>query len=94
MSVNEHSAPNAFQVSLKWQGNYDIADFDLQRFGKVLSVQDETPNTGWLIIERPFRVPATHRFPGWAINESIQPLSPGDTIPLRPDLEPGLSFGK
>jgi hypothetical protein len=87
LSVNANTAPNTFRVSLQRQGNYDISDFDLQRFGKVLRIQDETQNIGWVIIERPFRVPATYTLPGWAINESTHPLSSGDTIPLRPDLE-------
>ena len=94
LSVNEYSAPNSFQVSLKWQGNYDISDFDLQRFGKVLQIQDETPNSGWAIIEQPFRVPIAHGIPGWATVKSTDPLKPGDTIPLRPDLELGPNFGK
>jgi hypothetical protein len=94
LSVNERTAPNTFQVSLKWQGNYDISDFYFQRFGKVLRIQDETPNSGWAIVERPFRVPIAHRIPGWATVKSTDPLKPGDTIPLRPDLELGPNFGK
>ena len=87
LSVNADAAPNSFRVTLKWQGNYDISDFDLQRFGKVLRIQDETQNTGWAIIERPFRVPVAHTIPGWATVESTDLLKPGDAIPLRPDLE-------
>jgi hypothetical protein len=88
LSVNPDAAANTFRVSLQWQGNYDIADFDLQRFGKVRRIQDETPNTGWAIIEHPFRVPIGYGLPGVAaINESTFSLSPGETIPLRPDLE-------
>ena len=83
LSVNADVSPNTFRVSLKWQGNHNIADFDLERFGKVLSLQDETENTGWAIIERPFRALIAHTLPGWAINESMCPLNPGDTIPLR-----------
>jgi len=90
LSVNADAAPNSFRVSLQWQGNYDISDFDLQRFGKVLRIQDETPSTGWAIIERPFRVPIAHSIPGWATVKSIDPLKPGDSIPLRPDLESAL----
>ena len=36
LSVNADAAPNTFRVDLKWQGNFDIADFDLQGLGKVL----------------------------------------------------------
>ena len=63
------------------------SDFDLQCFGKVLQIQDETENTGWAIIERPFHARIAHTLPGWAIHESMRPLTPGDTIPLRRDLE-------
>jgi len=94
LSVDTNTAPNTFRVSLQWSGNYDISDFDLQRFGKVLSVQDETQNTGWAIIERPFRVHPAYALPGWVINEPTPALSPGDAIPLRPDLEFGLRRSK
>ena len=87
LSVNADVSSNTLRVSLKWQGNHDIADFDLERFGKVLRVQDETENTGWAIIERPFRAVIAGTFPGWAINESMRPLNPGDTVPLRRDRE-------
>ena len=87
LSVNTGASPNTFRVSLKWQGNHDIADFDLERFGKVLSFQDETENTGWAVIERPFGTVIAHAVPGWAINGSICPLNPGDTVPLRGDRE-------
>lgn len=90
LSVNADTAPNTFRVSLQWQGNFEIWDFDLQRFGKVLQIQDETANSGWVVIERSFRVPVAHALPGSALAESTPPLSPGDTIPLRPDLEPRL----
>ncbi|MBV8275548.1 MAG: hypothetical protein JO170_09870 [Verrucomicrobia bacterium] len=87
LSVNADVAPNTVHVSLQWQGDHDITDFDLQSFGKVLRFQDETENTGWAIIERPFHARIAHAVPGWAIHESMTPLSAGDTIPLRRDLE-------
>ena len=87
LSVNADASPNTFRVSLKWQGNHDIADFDLERFGKVLSLQDETANTGWAIVERPFRAVIAHTLPGWAIHESVCPLNPGDSVPLRRNRE-------
>jgi hypothetical protein len=87
LSVDAEAAPNSFRVSLKWQGTHDISDFDLQRLGKVLKIQDETENTGWAIIERPFRATIAPTYPGWAINESICEMIPGDTIPLRKDLQ-------
>ena len=68
LSVGANTAPNTLRVSLQWHGNYDISDFDLQQFGKVLSIQDETQNTGWAIIERPFCVHPAYALPGWAGN--------------------------
>ena len=75
VSVNANPAPNAFRVSLQWHGNHDISDFDLQQFGNVLRIQDETQHTGWAIIERPFRVHPAYALPGWAINEAATPRS-------------------
>jgi hypothetical protein len=87
LSVDADVAPDTLRVSLKWQGDHDISDFDLQRLGKVLRIQDETENTGWAIIERRFHPRIAHPVPGWAISESVFPLAAGDTIPLRPDLK-------
>ena len=87
LSVEADVAPDTLRVSLQWQGDHDISDFDLQRFGKVLQIQDETEHTGWAIIERRFHARIAHTLPGWALHESMHPLSAGGTIPLRPDLE-------
>ena len=87
LSVDADVASDTLRVSLRWQGDHDIADFDLQRFGKVLQIQDETEHTGWAIIERRFHARIAHPLPGWALHESMRPLRAGDTIPLRPDLE-------
>jgi hypothetical protein len=89
VSVNADADPNTFRISLRWQGSHDISDFDLQQLGEVLRIQDETENTGWAIIKRPFRVPVAHSIPGWATAESTHPLNSGDTIPLRLDLQNG-----
>ena len=51
LSVEADVAPDTLRVSLQWQGDHDISDFDLQRFGEVLQIQDETENTGWAIHE-------------------------------------------
>ena len=87
LSVNADVAPNTLRVSLQWEGDHDISDFELQRFGSVLRIQDETENTGWAIIERPFHARIAHPVPGWAMHESICPLTAGDILPLRQDLE-------
>ena len=87
LSVDADVAPDTVRVSLQWQGDHDISDFDLQRFGKVLQIQDETEHTGWAIIERRFHARIGHTLPGWALHESTSPLNAGGTIPLRPDLQ-------
>lgn len=68
LSIEADVAPNTLRVSLQWQGDHDVSDFDLQRFGKVLRIQDETENTGWAIIERRFDPRIAHPLPGWAIH--------------------------
>ena len=83
LTVDEDVAPNTIRVSLRWQGNHDIADFDLQRYGRVLSVQNETEYTGWAIIERSFRAAFSLLVPGWAISRSVRHLKPGDSVPLH-----------
>jgi hypothetical protein len=87
LSIEADVAPNTLRVSLQWQGDHDVSDFGLQRFGKVLRIQDETEHTGWAIIERRFHARIAHPLPGWALHESVCPLKAGDTIPLRRDLE-------
>jgi hypothetical protein len=87
LSIEADVAPNTLRVSLQWQGDHDVSDFDLQRFGKVLRIQDETEHTGWAIIERRFHARIAHTLPGWALHESVSPLKAGDTIPLRRDFE-------
>ncbi len=72
LTVDEDVARNTFRVSLRWPGKHDIADFDLERYGRVLSVQNETENTGWAIIERSFHAAFARPLPGWAIKGSAQ----------------------
>jgi hypothetical protein len=87
LSIEADFAPNTLRVSLQCQGDHDVSDFDLQRFGKVLRIQDETENTGWAIIERRFHPRIADALPGWQSHESMCPVAAGDIIPLRRDLE-------
>jgi hypothetical protein len=50
---------------------------------QAVAIQDESENTGWAIIERPFRAAIAQIIPGWAMNQSIYPLNAGDHVPLR-----------
>jgi hypothetical protein len=53
--VSQHDDINqaTSRINLKWQGNHGIADFNLERLGKVVSCETETGSTGWVIVERP-----------------------------------------
>ena len=42
LSIEADFGPNTLRVSLQWQSDHDVSDFDLQLFGKVLRIQDET----------------------------------------------------
>ena len=81
LSVDADSAPDTLRISLQWQGDHDIADFDLQRFGKVLQIQDETEHTGWAIIERRFHARIAHTLPGWALQCTGPPGIPFNSVP-------------
>jgi hypothetical protein len=42
---------NTVRINIKWQGKHDLADFDVDRLGKVVSSDIDTEHTGWAIIE-------------------------------------------
>jgi hypothetical protein len=42
---------NTVRINLKWQGKHDLADFDVDRLGKLVSSDIETEHTGWVILE-------------------------------------------
>ena len=37
LSVHENILPDISRINLKWNGNHEIFDFDLDRFGKVVN---------------------------------------------------------
>jgi hypothetical protein len=47
--VNQGTA----RINLRWNGDPKIADFNLDRLGKVPSCETETEDTDWAIIEHP-----------------------------------------
>ena len=51
MSFYEYEVPGTWQINLKWQGNHEISDFKLDRFGEVVSSAIETEHTGWVIVK-------------------------------------------
>jgi hypothetical protein len=55
VSLHEDVSPGTLRINLKWQGNHEIFDFNLDRLGKVAACTTETENTGWVMIEHPRR---------------------------------------
>ena len=56
MSIHENSDEGTARVNLRWEGNYQISDFDVDKLGKVLNSEDETEHSGWVLVERPVKV--------------------------------------
>jgi hypothetical protein len=56
MSIHENSDEGTAKVNLRWEGNYQISDFDVDKLGKVLNSEDETEHSGWALVERPVKV--------------------------------------
>ena len=52
LSLHEDVSPGTLHINLRWQGNHEIFDFNLDRLGKVVACATETENTGWVMIER------------------------------------------
>ena len=56
MSIHENSAEGTATVNLRWDSNYQISDFELDKLGRVLNSESETGHSGWAIVERPVKV--------------------------------------
>jgi hypothetical protein len=56
MSIHENSDEGTARVNLRWEGNYRISDFDVDKLGKVLNSEEETEHSGWALVERPAKV--------------------------------------
>lgn len=74
LSIEADVAPNTLRVSLQWQGDHDVSDFDLQLFGKVLRIQDETEHTGWarLLNVDSMRGSHIHYLGGRSMNQGVR----------------------
>ena len=55
LSIHENSDEGTATVNLRWDGNHQISDFDLDRLGKVLNSEVETDHSGWALVERPVK---------------------------------------
>jgi hypothetical protein len=63
VSVRDDVNQGTARINLRWNVDYNIADFNLDRLGKVLSCETETEDTAWVIIERPPLVKLGHTIP-------------------------------
>ena len=82
--------PNApARINLKWQGNHEISDFNLDSLGTVLDCEAETENTGWATVSSSHILDNSSMAPLSQFGHQIlrSSVSPGDVIPLRPDVE-------
>ena len=53
VSLHEDVSPGTLRINLKWQGDHEIFDFNLDQLGKVVNCATETADTGWVLIEHP-----------------------------------------
>ena len=51
VSVHEDVFPRTLRINLRWLGNHEIFEFELDRLGKLVNCATETANTGWVMIE-------------------------------------------
>jgi len=55
VSIRDNPDKRTTRINLRWEGNHQISDFDLDRIGKVLNSEDETEHTGWVLAELPLK---------------------------------------
>ena len=63
LSIHENSDEGTATVNLRWDGNHQISDFDLDRLGKVLNSEVENDHSGWALVERPVKVTVGRTIP-------------------------------
>ena len=87
VSVHDDVFSGTVRINLRWQGNHDISDFDLDFLGAVVRCEAETVNAGWVIVRashlwNELSFPSVSQF-GHAILRSSNLVESGDEIPLR-----------
>ena len=87
VSVHEDVLNGTVRINLRWKGNHDISDFDLDFLGDVVRCEAETENTGWVIVRsshlwNELSFPPVSQF-GHAILRSSNLIDSGEKIPLR-----------
>jgi hypothetical protein len=56
VSIRENPDEGTARVNLRWEGAYQISDFNLDKLGRVLNSEDEFEHGGWVLVERPVNV--------------------------------------
>jgi hypothetical protein len=52
MSFYQNEVPaGSLRINLRWEGNHEITDFELEQFGDFVSCETETAHTGWVIVK-------------------------------------------
>ena len=87
VSVHYDDPNSRLLINLIWQGDHDISDFDLDRFGKLLNCETETADSGWVVVE-PYDRLKTYLGElqppfGPPVLEPSFRIAAGDTLPLR-----------
>jgi hypothetical protein len=56
VSIRENPDEGTARVNLRWEGAYQISDFNLDKLGRVLDSEDEFEHGGFAVVERPVKV--------------------------------------
>jgi hypothetical protein len=91
VSVHYDDPYGAAHINLKWKGNHQISDFELDRLGEVLNCETETENTGCVIVKSSYVLNNLTVAPlsqsGPPVLQSSSLVNPGDKVPLLSDGE-------
>ena len=87
VSVHDDVWSGTVRINVRWKGNHDISDFDLDFLGEVVRCEAETEHTGWVIVRsshlwNELGFPPVSQF-GHTILRSPNLVDSGDEIPLR-----------
>lgn len=55
VSIREKTDEGTARVNLRWEGNHQISDFDLNKLGSVLNSEGEAEHSGWAVVKLPVK---------------------------------------
>jgi hypothetical protein len=55
VSIHENTNDRTARVNLRWEGEHQISDFDLNKLGSVLNSEGEVEHNGWAIVKLPVK---------------------------------------